>query len=101
MVFHVPGADVAYFPLELIKQVDRVFTQNIDQHVESAAVRHTNTNFFGTVTADSLNRLTHHRYEALPTLETKPLGSGVFRTQRSLETLCTVQLPQDVEPLLS
>ena len=64
-------------------------------------MRHTNTDFFGTVTADSLNRLTHHRYEALSTLETKPLGSGVFRTQRSLETLRTVQLPQDVEPLLS
>ena len=101
MVFHIPGADVAGFALELVKQVDRVFTQYINQHVESTAVRHTDADFLGTVTADSLNGFSHHWYQTLSALETKPLGARIFRAQRALETLCTVQLPQDIEPMLS
>ena len=101
MVFHVPGADVADFALELVKQVDRVFAQNIDQHVEPAAVRHANTDFFGPVTADALNGFSHHWYQTLSALETKPLGARILGAQRALETLCTVQLPQNIEPLLS
>ena len=99
MIFHVAGADVADFALELVKKVDRVLAQYIDQHVEAAAVRHTNTDFLGPVTADPLNRFTHHRYQALSTLKTEPLGAGIFRAQRALETLSTVQLTQDIEPL--
>ena len=67
MVFHIAGADVADFALELVKQIDRVFAQNVDQHVQPATVRHADTDFFGAIPPDPLNRLAHHRDEALAT----------------------------------
>ena len=99
MVFHIPGADVADFAFELIKQIDRVFTQYIDQHVKSAAVRHTNTYFLRTVTTDSLNRLSHHRDEAFATFKTESFGARILRAQRTLQTFRAIELAQNIQSL--
>ena len=63
-------------------------------------MRHTDTNFLGAVTPNALNRLGHHRDQALATLKAKTLRSRVFATQRALQTLRAVQLPQNIQTLL-
>ena len=63
-------------------------------------MRHTDTNFLGAVTPNALNRLGHHRDQALATFKAKTLRSRVFTTQGALQTLCTVQLPQNIQALL-
>ena len=99
MIFHVSRADITGFAFELIKQIDRVFTQYIDQHIKSAAVRHTNTDFLRTVTTDSLDSLSHHRDKAFAAFKTESLGARILRSQRTLQTFRAIELAQNIQSL--
>ena len=61
VVLHISGIDVAVVGLDLslkfTEQVFRGFTQNIDQHVEPAAVSHADHNLLYTGFPGSLNQL--------------------------------------------
>ena len=86
MVFDVTRPKVGRPSLELIEELAGVFSKDINQDIKATAVGHTNTHFFGTVAATALYGLGHHWDEALPTLQAKTLGPGVFRSQRLFES---------------
>ena len=78
MVFHVTRADIADLALKLVKQIHRVLAEDIDQHIQSAPMRHTNADFLGAITTNSLNSLSHHGNQAFAALEAKSLGARVL-----------------------
>jgi hypothetical protein len=63
---------------KLVEQINRVFAENIHQHIQSATVSHSNANLLAAIPPDSLNRLRHHRYETLPALKPESLGARIF-----------------------
>ena len=78
VVFNVGRALVLNLAFELIEKFGGVLAQNIDQYIESAAVGHTNDNFFGAVFAAALDHGVDHWDQALAAFQTKALGTGVF-----------------------
>ncbi len=78
VVLHIPGATVFGPAFKFVKQLTRVFTQDIDQHIQPAPVGHANYDLLGTVATDSLDRFRHHGYQALTTLKTEALGTGIL-----------------------
>ena len=50
-----------YFAVEFIEQVGSLFTQGINQGIQTTTVRHTDHNFFGAISTAALNQLVHHR----------------------------------------
>ena len=78
MVFDVTRARVSRFALELIKKMDRIFTKNIDKHIEAPTVSHSDTDFFSSVTTDPLDCLSHHWHQTLSSLKSESLGTRIF-----------------------
>ncbi len=78
MVFDVTRSNVGCATFKLIKQIDGVFAEDIHQHIQPTTMRHADANFLGTIAADALNGLGHHRDQALTTLETKALGARIL-----------------------
>ncbi len=54
------------FARELVEQVLRFFTQHVDQHVQTAAVRHAQHHFAGAAFACMADHLFEHRIRASP-----------------------------------
>ena len=84
MVFNIARPNVGDLALELIKQLDRVFTKNVNQHVQTPAMRHADTDFFCAVSADPLNGLGKHWDQTLTPLETEALGPRILGSKGAL-----------------
>ena len=79
VVFHVTCRQViAVFSFEFGKQIVRHFAQNIDQHIQAAAVRHADHNLLNAIAAGTLNGFVQRGDETLATLEGETLLADVF-----------------------
>ena len=84
------------FALELSKQHAWVFAVDIDQHVESATVRHTYDNFFDARTASSVDDFIQQRDQALAAFQRESLLADVLFVQVFLEISSGGEPAQDV-----
>ena len=96
MVLHVTGAEV-FFMLagELVEQLLGLFTQNVDQHVQTAAVRHTQHHFTGTALARMADHLFEHRYQRISAFQREAFCAWEFRAQVAFQTFCRSQFAQE------
>ena len=78
VILDVTRSNVGCATFKLIKQIDRVFAEDIHQHIQPTTMRHADANFLGAIATDALNGLGHHRDQALTTLETKALGARIL-----------------------
>ncbi|MNL35148.1 hypothetical protein D3C87_1571600 [compost metagenome] len=63
MVLHVTRTEMFFmFACKFVEQVLRFFTQHVDQHVQTTAVRHTQHHFAGTAVARMTDQLFQHRH---------------------------------------
>ena len=81
VVLHIARSEVGSPTLEFIEQFTWVFTQDINQNIESATVRHTDDNFLCPVATDSLYRLGHHGDQAFASFKSEALGTRILRGQ--------------------
>ena len=75
-----------HFAVKLIEQVGSLFTQSIDQSIQTTTVCHTDNNFFGTVGTAALNQLIHQRNQAFATFKTKAFHARITGTKIFLQT---------------
>jgi len=62
VVLHVAGAEMLFmFARKFVEQILRFFTQHVDQHVQTATVRHTQHHFAGAAVARMADHLFEHR----------------------------------------
>ena len=97
VILHIAraGADID-FAFEFSKQHARVFAVDIDQHVESATMRHTDYDFFHARTASSLDDFIQKRDKALAAFKGKSFLANVLFVQVLLEFSSGSQPAQDV-----
>ncbi|VAQ36090.1 Uncharacterised protein [Klebsiella pneumoniae] len=87
VVLHVAGAEVFFmFARELVEQVLRFFTQHVDQHVQTAAVRHAQHHFAGAAFACMADHLFEHRDQGVATLQREALRPREFGAEVALQT---------------
>jgi hypothetical protein len=90
VVLHVAGAEVFFmFARELVEQVLRFFTQHVDQHVQTTAVRHAQHHFAGAAFACVADHLFEHRISASPPSSEKRFARE-FRAQIALRPSAAV-----------
>ena len=78
MIFHVTGGQIGRMrAFEFGKQVLRQFTEDIDQHVQTAAMRHTDDDFLNAIGARALNQVFQQRDQALAPFERKAFLTDV------------------------
>ena len=73
--------------LELVEQVTRLLAEDVDQHVQPAAVRHADYRLDHAVGASTLQRFVQHRNQAVRAFEAEPLGSRILCVKILLEAL--------------
>lgn len=62
VVLHVTGAGIGHFlTLELVKQLGRVLSENINQYVEATTMCHADHDFLGAVGTGALDNFVQHR----------------------------------------
>ena len=59
VVFDVAMGLVFRLAFKFVEQVRRLFTQGVDQGIQTTTVRHADNNFLGTVRAKALNQFIH------------------------------------------
>ena len=74
---------------------------HVGQHVQAAAVRHADHDFFHPQRAAALDDLFHRRDQAFAAIETEPFGPHVLDLQELLEALGLDHLVQDGFPALA
>lgn len=74
------------FARELVEQVLRFFTQHVDQHVQTAAVRHAQHHFAGAAFACMADHLFEHRDQGVATLQREALRPREFGAEVALQT---------------
>ena len=97
VVFHVAGGQVfGRGVIKLGKQILGQLAQGVDQHVETAPVRHADHDLLHALRAGLLDHLVHGGNEALAALQRETLLAHVLGVQETLQTLGGGQAVQDV-----
>ena len=86
--------------VELGEQVLRHLAERVDEHVETAAVRHADDDLLHALAAGALDELVHRGDEALAALEREALLADVLGVQVALEPFGRGQPVEDVDLLL-
>ena len=87
VIFHITGSPgIAMMTRELIKQLFRAFTQHVNQHGQSATMRHANDDFFMPGGARLTNNRFHHRDQHIAALQRKAFCTREFCTEITLQT---------------
>ena len=89
--FHFLRVDVA---LEFFKKQFGGLAKYVDEHVDTAAVRHANHEFLQSRAAADLNQLVEHRNQALTAFEGESLLPNVAGVQVAFDALGSRQLPE-------
>ena len=100
MVLHVATGIDQTFAFKFFKQFRWVFTQDIDQHIESTAVSHGHNNLFTAILARATHQTIEQRYQALATLETKSLGARILGVEMFFQALSSSQTAQYINARL-
>ena len=74
--------------------------EHIDQHVEPAAMRHADDDFLDARGPASLHDVVEQRDQCVAALEREPLLADILCVQIALESLCSRELPQEVQALV-
>ena len=91
VIFHVAGRFVLHPALKFSEQLRGVLTEDINQHVEAPAVRHTDDNLLRLVATTALHHLRQHRNQALAPFQAEAFGSRILGAQRFLQPLSLYQ----------
>ena len=82
MVLDVPGTGFhGHLAVKLIEQIPGILTENVDQHIQAAAVRHADDAFQHAVPAQSLQQFVQAGNQGFAAFQAKPLGAGVAAVQ--------------------
>ena len=98
MVLYVTAGVNQTLAFKLFKHLGRVFTQNINQHIETATVSHGHNNLFTAVFPRAAHQTVQQWDQALTTLKTKALGPRIFGVQMLLQPLCRSQATENINP---
>ncbi len=103
VVLHVPRT--AQFrevvvAFEFLEQVLGRLSEQVHQHVQSAAMRHADNRFLDPRVAAVLHQVIKQRNEAVAPLQRETLLTDVFGVKIALETLRGSQLPQNISLLI-
>ena len=82
--------------LELAEQILRRLAEQIDQHVQPAAMRHADDRLLDAGAAAPLHQIVEQRDQAVAALEREALLAHVLGVQIALQSLGRGQLPEDV-----
>ena len=89
VVLHVAGVDRAVVVLELafelVEELRRGLAEDVDQHVEAAAVGHADHDFLDAVVAGGADDVVDHRDQAVAAFEREALLADVLGVQVALE----------------
>ncbi|MNG77986.1 hypothetical protein D3C79_365490 [compost metagenome] len=96
MIFYVTGTEV-FFVLagKLVEQVGGLFTQHVDQHVQTAAVSHTQHHFARAVLAGVANHLFQHGHQRIAAFQREAFRSREFSAEIAFQTFRCGQLVQE------
>ena len=101
VVFHVTGWQIInVLTLKLGKQIGWVFTQGVDQYVQTATVRHRNDDFLNTLRAAVLDQRVHCGNKALPAFKRETFLTDVAGMQIAFQTFGFGQLQQNAAFLI-
>ena len=81
--------------LELREQVTGHFAQNVDQHIETAAMGHADDDFLHAFGTGALNQFVNRRNQTLATFERKTLLTDIARVQIFFQMLGFGELLQN------
>ena len=96
MVFHVAAGQFDFgAAFKFSKQIARLFAQGIDQHIQTASVRHTDDNLFHTVFTRILNQVVQPDNHALAAFDTEAFLTDVFGMQVAFQRFGGGQFFQD------
>ena len=87
--------------LELSKQIVRHLAKDIDQHIQTATVRHADHDLLHTLASCALNQRIQRGDKTLTALERETLLADVFGVEIALQTLGRRDAVEDVLLLLS
>ena len=91
---------VGVLALEFLKQVAGHLAQNIDQHIQTPAMRHADYDFLHALCAGALDQLIHRGDKALTAFERKAFLPDVLGVQVTLQPFSCSDLTEDVPFLL-
>ena len=95
MIFHVAGAEMLFMLAgELVEQILRLFAQHVDQHVQTAAVRHAHDHFAGAVFTGVADHFAQHRHQRVAAFQREAFRAGKFRAQITFQPFRRGQLFQ-------
>ncbi len=80
---------------ELVKQILWLFTQHVDQHVETTTVRHTQYDFTGTAFTGVTNHFAQHRHQRIAAFQREAFSSRELRPKIFFQPFCRSQLFQE------
>ena len=96
VVLHVTGAEMFFmFAGEFVEQLLGLFTQYVDQHVQTTTVRHTQHHFTGAALARMADHLFEHRHQRVAAFQREAFGSRELRAQVAFQTFRGGQLAQE------
>ncbi len=96
VVLHVAGAEVFFmFARELVEQVLRFFTQHVDQHVQTATVRHAQHHFAGAAFACMADHLFEHRDQGITPFQREAFRPREFGAEVAFQPFCSGQFTEE------
>ncbi len=96
MVLHVTGAQMLFVLTgELVEQILWLFTQHVDQHVETTTVRHTQYDFTGSALTGMTDHFAQHRNQCVAAFQREAFGSREFRSEIFFQPFGRGQLFQE------
>ena len=99
MVFHVAGPaqlGEVVLALEFIEQVLGRLAEQVDEHVQAAAMRHADDDFLDAEFATALHQIVEQGDQAVATLEGEALLTDILGMQVALEPFRGRQLPENI-----
>ena len=86
---------------EFVEQILRFFTQNVNQHVQTTAVRHAEHHFTGAAFACVTDHLFEHRDQRIAAFQREAFGAREFRAEVTFQAFGCCQLGQETFLLVS
>ena len=98
MVFHVAARQFDFSTaFKFGEQIARFFTQGIDQHIQTASVRHTDNHLFHTVFTGILHQIVQCQDRTFSAFHAETFLADIFVLQITFQCLRSSQLLQDIE----
>ncbi len=89
------------FAREFVEQILRLFTQHVDQYVQTTTVRHAQYHFTGTAVARMADQLFQHWHQRIAAFQREAFCPREFGTEVALQPFCCGQLAQEAFFLVS